>query len=177
MASQEKAAGTSSLGASLAGKYLTFRLSAESYGIVVLKIREIIRLQPITPVPQMPYYIKGVLNLRGKIIPIIDLRSKFGLQNIADTDHTCIIVVKVGGDANLQLGLIVDAVDEVINISGNEIEPPPDFGTVLDTSFIMGVAKIKGAVKILLDIDRVVAEETLKALAQSKVLKDKPASS
>lgn len=162
---------------SLAGKYLTFRLSAESYGIVVLKIREIIRLQPITPVPQMPSYIKGVLNLRGKIIPVIDLRLKFGLENIVDTDHTCIIVVKVGSGTNLQLGLIVDAVDEVINIGLNEIEPPPDFGSILDTAFILGVAKIKGAVKILLDIDRVVTEETLNALAQSKILKDKPAAS
>ncbi len=150
-----------------AGKYLTFRLKNESYGIVVLKIREIIRLQPITPVPQMPSYIKGVLNLRGKIIPVIDLRVKFGLQDITDADHNCIIVVKIDlpNRVSSQIGLIVDAVEEVINISANEIEAAPDFGAVLDTSFILGLAKIKGSVKALLDIDRILTEETLSALA------------
>jgi purine-binding chemotaxis protein CheW len=149
-----------------AGKYLTFRLKNESYGIVVLKIREIIRLQTITPVPQMPSYIKGVLNLRGKIIPVIDLRIKFGLADIADADHNCIIVVKIDlpNRTSTQIGLIVDAVEEVINISLNEIEPAPDFGTALDTTFILGLAKIKGSVKTLLDIDRVLTEETLSSL-------------
>ena len=156
--------------ASVAGKYLTFRLSTESYGILVLKIREIIRLQAITPVPQMPPYIKGVLNLRGKIIPVIDLRIKFGLSNITDTDHTCIIVVKIASasSTNFQMGLIVDAVEEVLNVGASEIEAAPDFGAALDTSFILGLAKIKGSVKTLLDIDRVLTEETLSSLAQDK---------
>ncbi len=149
-----------------AGKYLTFRLKNESYGIVVLKIREIIRLQAITPVPQMPAFIKGVLNLRGKIIPVIDLRIKFGLQDITDADHNCIIVVKIElpNRQSTQIGLIVDAVEEVINISATEIEPAPDFGTALDTTFILGLAKIKGSVKALLDIDRVLTEDTLSSL-------------
>ena len=149
-----------------AGKYLTFRLKNESYGIVVLKIREIIRLQAITPVPQMPAFIKGVLNLRGKIIPVIDLRIKFGLQDITDADHNCIIVVKIElpNRQSTQIGLIVDAVEEVINISATEIEPAPDFGTALDTTFILGLAKIKGSVKALLDIDRVLTEDTLNSL-------------
>lgn len=157
---------TGSTPTAAAGKYLTFRLKNESYGIVVLKIREIIRLQPITPVPQMPCYIKGVLNLRGKIIPVIDLRVKFGLQDITDTDHSCIIVVKLDlpNRMSSQIGLIVDGVEEVINISSNEIEPAPDFGTALDTTFILGLAKIKGSVKTLLDIDRVLTEETISAL-------------
>jgi purine-binding chemotaxis protein CheW len=152
-----------------AGKYLTFRLKNESYGIVVLKIREIIRLQAITPVPQMPPYIKGVLNLRGKIIPVIDLRVKFGLQDIADTEHNCIIVVKLDlpNRVSTQIGLIVDGVEEVINISASEIEAAPDFGTALDTTFILGLAKIKGSVKTLLDIDRVLTEETLSPLASA----------
>ncbi len=153
-----------------AGKYLTFRLKNESYGIQVLKIREIIRLQPITPVPQMPAYIKGVLNLRGKIIPVIDLRVKFGLENISDADHNCIIVVKIETQrTSSQIGLIVDAVEEVLNISASEIEAAPDFGTALDTAFILGLAKIKGSVKTILDIDRVLTEETLSALSPDKI--------
>lgn len=145
----------------LAGKYLTFGLKGESYGIVVLKIREIIRLQPITPVPQMPAHIKGVLNLRGKIVPVIDLRMRFGLSDITDNDQTCIIVVKteLANGTSFQMGLIVDAVEEVVNISAEEIEPSPDFGTALDTSFILGLAKIKDKVKTLLDIDRVLAQD------------------
>ena len=153
-----------------AGKYLTFRLKNESYGIEVLKIREIIRLQPITPVPQMPPFIKGVLNLRGKIIPVIDLRLKFNLPDITNADHNCIIVVKIESSrVSTQIGLIVDAVEEVINIGLNEIEPAPDFGTALDTAFILGLAKIKGSVKTILDIDRVLTEETLNAISPDKV--------
>ena len=128
----------------LAGKYLTFRLQNESYGIKVLKIREIIRLQPITPVPQMPSYIKGVLNLRGKIIPVIDLRLKFGFNDSADKDHNCIIGVKIdlSNKISSQMGLVVDAVEEVTNINVEEIEPPPDFGTTLDTAFIFGMSVV-----------------------------------
>jgi purine-binding chemotaxis protein CheW len=146
---------------SLAGKYLTFRLQNEFYGIQVLKIREIIRLQPITPVPQMPSYLKGVLNLRGKIIPVIDLRLKLAMGEGEDTEHNCVIVVKIDlpNKPSSQMGLIVDGVEEVTNISADEIEPPPDFGTTLDTAFIHGMAKVKGAVKTLINIDRVVADD------------------
>lgn len=144
-----------------AGKYLTFRLGQESYGIAVLKIREIIRMTDITAVPQMPSYVKGVINLRGKIIPVSDLRVRFGIANAENTQHTCIVVVQVtlpsGG--KVQTGLIVDGVEEVINIAQNEIEDAPDFGATLDTRFILGMAKVKGVVKTLLDIDGVLGAE------------------
>lgn len=143
------------------GKYLTFVLGEEYYGIPVLKVREIIRLVPITLVPKMPDYIKGVLNLRGKIIPVVDLRQRFGLPGIKDTERTCIVVVQVEMKDGLKtpMGLIVDAVEEVLNISSGEIEPTPDFGTKLDTDYLLGMAKVKGKVKALLDIDRVIAAE------------------
>jgi purine-binding chemotaxis protein CheW len=143
------------------GKYLTFILGEEYYGIPVLKVREIIRLVPITLVPKMPDYIKGVLNLRGKIIPVVDLRQRFGLAGIQDTERTCIVVVQVEMKDGLKtpMGLIVDAVEEVLSIAASEIEPTPDFGTKLDTDYLQGMAKVKGTVKALLDIDRVIAAE------------------
>jgi purine-binding chemotaxis protein CheW len=151
----------------VAAKYLTFTLAGESYGLGVLRIREIIRLQPTTPVPQMPDYVKGVINLRGKIIPIIDLRIKFGLSKITDTDQTCIVVVQVSlpGRENVLMGLIVDGVEEVINLSASDIEEAPDFGAKLHTDYILGMAKVKGVVKTLLDIDKVVGADTLKQVA------------
>ena len=143
----------------LAGKYLTFRLGDESYGIAVLKIREIIRLVAITAVPQMPEYIKGVINLRGKVIPVVSLRSKFGLPEDRTNERTCIIVVQVDlpGRAKALMGLMVDAVEEVAFIAAQDIEDTPDFGASLDTAYILGMAKVKGAVKSLLDIDKVVS--------------------
>lgn len=148
---------------SLAGKYLTFRLGRESYGIGVLRIREIIRNAEVTPVPQMPVYVKGVINLRGKIIPIVDLRLKFDLSNIRDTEQTCIVVVQVRQPSgiNALMGLLVDAVEEVVNFSADDIEETPNFGGSLDTEYILGMAKVRGAVKTLLDIDSVVAADTL----------------
>ena len=152
----------------VAGKYLTFVLGKESYGVAVLKIREIIRMQDITLVPQMPEYIKGVINLRGKIIPVVDLRIKFGLSKAETTERTCIVVVQVAlqGRSALAMGMVVDAVEEVINIGAADIEETPDFGAKLDTEYILGMAKIKGAVKTLLDIDKVVAAETIENLKQ-----------
>lgn len=149
-----------------AGKYLTFVLGHESYGIAVLKIREIIRLLDITPVPQMPAYVKGVINLRGKVIPVVDLRIKFQLSKADTTERTCIIVVQVNlpSGARPQMGLIVDAVEEVANIGTGEIEETPDFGAALATDYILGMAKVKGAVKTLLDIDRVVAAEAVERM-------------
>jgi purine-binding chemotaxis protein CheW len=143
----------------LAGKHLTFVLGHECYGIPVLKVREIIRICDITPVPQMPPYIRGVLNLRGKIIPVADLRIKFRLANIQQTKHTCIVVVQVvlADHSSTPIGLIVDAVEEVLWISESDIEPAPDFGTILSTDYILGMAKVKGSVKTLLDIDKVVS--------------------
>ena len=149
------------------GKYLTFTLGDESYGIGVLKVREIIRVPDITAVPQMPDYVKGVVNLRGKVIPVADLRVKFRLSNIKNTERTCVVVVQVqlpSGSKPL-IGLIVDAVEEVVNIPSTDIEPTPDFGTALDTHYILGMAKVKGSVKTLLDLDRVVAAETLSSMS------------
>jgi purine-binding chemotaxis protein CheW len=149
-----------------AGKYLTFVLGRESYGIEVLKIREIIRLVDITAVPQMPEYIKGVINLRGKIIPVVDLRLKFGLGVGETTERTCIVVVQVrlAAGNNLQMGLIVDGVEEVMNIAKGDIEDTPDFGAKVDTEYLLGMAKVKGKVTSLLDIDRVLGVSTLERL-------------
>jgi len=145
----------------LAGKYLTVVLDNEAYGIAVLKVREIIRLQKITPVPQMPADVKGVINLRGRVIPVIDLRVKFGLA-AEFGERTCIVVVLIprGSGQTIQMGLIVDSVEEVVNIGADDIEPTPDFGTHIDTSCLLGMAKVKGAVKTLLDLDKVLAADT-----------------
>lgn len=158
---------TLSASRSKAGKYLTFTLHNESYGIDVLKVREIIRLTTITVVPQMPAYVRGVINLRGKIIPVMDLRLKFGFSEATSTEHTCIIVVqvKLPDGKPAQMGLVVDGVEEVANIAGADIEETPDFGGQIDTDYIVGMAKIKGAVKTLLDIDGVVGSETLKKIS------------
>ena len=154
--------------AALAGKYLTVVLENEAYGIAVLKVREIIRLQKITPVPQMPEFVKGVINLRGRVIPVVDLRVKFGVK-AEFAERTCIVVVqvKLPNGQNVQMGLIVDSVEEVVTLAANEIEPTPDFGARISTEYLLGMAKVKGAVKTLLDIDRVVAPDTMQAMAQT----------
>ena len=154
--------------ASLAGKYLTVVLDNEAYGIGVLKVREIIRLQKITPVPQMPAFVKGVINLRGRVIPVIDMRVKFGLK-AEFAERTCIVVVqvKLPTEQTVQMGLIVDSVEEVVTLTAPEIEPTPDFGAKINTEYLLGMAKVKGAVKTLLDIDRVVAPETVQAIVQA----------
>ena len=151
-----------------AGKYLTVVLEQESYGIAVLKVREIIRMQKITPVPQVPVFVKGVINLRGRVIPVVDLRVKFGLK-AEFTERTCIVVVqvRVGESSNVQMGLIVDSVEEVVNLAATEIEPTPDFGTRADTAYLLGMAKVKGQVKTLLDIDRVVAPDTVQLISRA----------
>jgi purine-binding chemotaxis protein CheW len=150
----------------LAGKYLTFTLHDESYGIEVLKVREIIRHSTITAVPQMPPYIRGVINLRGKIIPVMDLRRRFEFAEATDSGQTCIVVVQVtlaDGKAT-PMGLVVDGVEEVINLSAADIEATPVFGGQICTDYILGMAKVKGAVKALLDIDRVVGADTLEKI-------------
>jgi purine-binding chemotaxis protein CheW len=149
--------------ATLAGKYLTFILSQESYGIPVLQVREIIRLTPITAVPQMPAHVRGVINLRGKIIPVTDLRLRFGLAHTEDTDLTCIVVVQVKlADGKLaQTGLIVDGVEEVIQIAAADIEEPPSFGTEAAGEYLLGMAKVKGVVKTLLNIDCILGADNV----------------
>jgi purine-binding chemotaxis protein CheW len=147
-------------------KYLTFRLGTESYGLSVLKVREIIRMQNITNVPQMPDYVKGVINLRGRVIPVLDLRLRFELEAAEATEATCIIVVQIrmaNGDEKL-IGLVVDSVEEVLNIAKNEIEEAPDFGNKLSVDYISGMAKYKSGVKTLLDIDRVINDSNLEQL-------------
>jgi purine-binding chemotaxis protein CheW len=150
------------------GKYLTFTLADEEYGIGILKIKEIIGMMPITPVPRTPDYVKGVINLRGKVIPVIDLRIRFGLDAMEYTDRTCIIVVEIAGESgSVMVGLVVDTVSEVLNIKSNDIEETPAFGTKLDTDYILGMAKMEGGVKILLDIDKVLRSEEITLLEKT----------
>lgn len=149
-----------------AGKYLVFHLGREEFGVRVLKVREIMGLQEITPVPQMPGYVKGVINLRGKVIPVIDLRAKFGLETSEYTQRTCIIVLEVAQQGGaIMMGAIVDGVSEVLNLQDNEIEDSPDFGDHAKLPYVLGMAKVKGKVKILLDIDHVLSTQETGGLA------------
>lgn len=148
------------------GKYLTFSLADEDYGIGILKIKEIIGMIPVTTVPQTPDFVKGVINLRGKVIPIIDLRFRFGMESMDYTERTCIIVVETeGAIGTIQIGIVVDAVSEVLNIKGEDIEDPPTFGTNMDSNYILGMAKMDGGVKILLDIDPVLNSKEISLVA------------
>ncbi len=145
-----------------AGKYLTFSLADEEYGIGILKVKEIIGMMPITPVPQTPSFVKGVLNLRGKVIPVVDLRLKFGMASIDYTERTCIIVVEIEASAgSILMGIVVDSVSEVMQIKSDDIEDTPRFGAKLNTDYILGLAKMEGKVKILLDIDSVLSAQEL----------------
>jgi len=147
------------------GKYLTFSLAGEEYGIGILKVKEIIGMMAVTHVPQTPGFVKGVINLRGKVIPVVDLRLRFGLEAAAYTERTCIIVVEVtGAQGHVMMGIVVDAVSEVLNIRGSDIENTPTFGVRLNTDFILGMAKASGGIKILLDIDKVLNSEDLVAI-------------
>ncbi|MGQ9655299.1 MAG: chemotaxis protein CheW, partial [Thermodesulfobacteriota bacterium] len=146
-------------------KYLTFSLDGEEYGIGILKVREIIGMMPITPVPLSPDFVKGVINLRGKVIPIVDLRRKFGMAEADYTERTCIIVVEIrGASSRVPMGIVVDSVSEVINIKGSDIEETPSFGGNLKTEYILGIGKMDGGIKILLDIDRVLTAEEIIAM-------------
>jgi len=150
------------------GKYLTFTLAEEEYGIGILKIKEIIGMLPITSVPQTPEFVKGVVNLRGKVIPVMDLRLRFGMTSIDYTERTCIIVVEIAGQSGtILVGIVVDAVSEVLNIKGDDIVKTPTFGTKLNTDYILGMAKMEGGVKILLDIDQVLSSDELSVLSEA----------
>jgi purine-binding chemotaxis protein CheW len=139
-------------GRQLGGKYLTFELAAEEYGLEILKVREIMGMMPITAVPRTPPDVKGVINLRGKVIPVIDLRLKFDIEEIEVTEETCVIVVDVN---TLEMGIIVDKVSEVLDIPSEDIEDSPSFGSSVDTNFILGMGKTEERVSILLDITKV----------------------
>lgn len=138
------------------GKYLTFVLGQEEYGLEILKVREIIGYMDITEVPQTPHDVKGVINLRGQVIPVVDLRAKFGMETTEPTEQTCIIVVEIAhGDTEISTGIVVDKVSEVLDIAQESIEGAPQFGVHVNTDFILGMGKIGDSVKILLDIDKV----------------------
>ncbi len=144
------------------GKYLTFALAQEEYGLEILKVREIIGYIDVTAVPQTPACVKGVINLRGQVIPVVDLRAKFGMETTDITGHTCIIVVEIAqGGRTFSTGITVDRVQEVLDIPGADIEDAPQFGSSVNTHFILGMAKIGDSVKILLDIDRVLSDADL----------------
>lgn len=148
------------------GKYLIFHLGKEEFGVQVLKVREIMGLQDITSVPQVPAFIKGVINLRGKVIPVMDLRLKFGLDTAEYTQRTCIVVLEVVLQSGaILMGAIVDGVSEVVNLQESEIEDTPDFGDQAELPYVLGMAKVKGKVKILLDIDHVLTLQETGGLA------------
>ena len=152
----------------LTGKYLTFRLAEEDYGIPLRQVKEIIGMMPVTAVPQTPAHVKGVINLRGQVIPVSDLRLRFGMDAIAYNDRTCIIVVDIrGAESTTRMGVIVDAVSEVLNVRKEEIEAAPSFGALARTEYILGMANMDESVKILLDIDRVFDPEDIALLEKA----------
>jgi purine-binding chemotaxis protein CheW len=158
------------------GKFLTFFLAGEEYGIEILKVQEIIGMMLITPVPRTPHFIRGVINLRGKVITVVDLRLKFGMESKEQTDETCIIVVQTQG---IQIGCVVDKVSEVLDINAEEIEDPPSFGVDVNTEYILGIGKSQDKVKLLLDIDKVLSHREIEAVrsttAQDILNPDQPA--
>ena len=150
------------------GKYLTFTLGIEEYGIGILKVKEIIGMVSVTSIPKTPDFVKGVINLRGKVIPIVDLRLRFAMKSAEYTERTCIIVVEIeGSSGQIMVGLVVDAVSEVLNIRSEDLEDAPQFGTKLDTQYILGMAKMGGGVKILLDIDKVLTDDDINIIEQA----------
>ncbi|MFW5775263.1 MAG: chemotaxis protein CheW [Chitinivibrionales bacterium] len=158
---------TTEIGNKLAGKYLTFKLGEEEYGLEILKVQEIIQMQEVTHVPRTPDYVRGVINLRGKVIPVIELRRKFGMQPHEDTEKTCIIVVQIADDAHaITMGIIIDEVKEVLDIDVASIEETPAFGESTSTEFIMGMGKVGDTVKMLLDINKVLSDSDINSLAK-----------
>ncbi len=155
------------IAAKLAGKYLTFLLGDEEYGIEILKAPEIIQMQKVTKVPKAPDFVRGVINLRGKVIPVVELRNKFGMEDQEDTDKTCIIVVRIeSGSQVITMGIIIDEVKEVLDIASKEIEETPSFGASIEAEFIMGIGKVGDSVKMLLDIGKVLSEGELSSLSK-----------
>jgi purine-binding chemotaxis protein CheW len=152
---------------SRAGKYLAFHVGAEEFAIGVLGVREIMGMQDVTAVPHTPPYVKGIINLRGKVVPVVDLRLKFQMPSTEYTARTCIVVVNVPGDAGgVLMGVIVDAVSEVVNVAATEIENPPDFGEGVNIPYLIGIAKSKGSVKLLLNIEQVLTAAEISGLGQ-----------
>ncbi len=143
----------------LGGKYLTFFLDREEYGLEILKVREIIGMMDITPVPRTPKFICGVINLRGKVVPVVNLRTKFGMETIETNGETCIIVVQA---EDIEMGIVVDRVSEVIDIPTSAIQPPPAFGNKgISISYLLGIGKTENSIKLLLNIDKVLSRAEL----------------
>jgi purine-binding chemotaxis protein CheW len=156
------------------GKFLTFLMANEKYGLEILKVREIMGMMDVTTVPTTPAFVRGVINLRGKVIPVVDLRLKFGLEAKEDTQRTCIIVVHLTHTAQeMTMGIIVDEVSDVLDIDQNQIEPPPSFGANIRTDFILGMGKVDQKVMTMLDIDRVLTEQEV-VLVESSAGKTGP---
>lgn len=156
-----------------AGKYLTFRLAEEVYGLEILNVREIIGMVPITAVPNTPVAVKGVINLRGKIVPVVDLRLKFNMSAREYTRETCIVVVDIrSGAVNLTIGVVVDSVCEVVQVEAGSIEPPPSFGIRVDTTFLLGMARSGSEVRLLLDIEKVLNEAETKAMESAALAEE-----
>ncbi|PKN53033.1 MAG: chemotaxis protein CheW [Deltaproteobacteria bacterium HGW-Deltaproteobacteria-13] len=153
-----------------AGKYLTFFLASEEYGVEILKVQEIIGRMPITPVPLTSRYIRGVINLRGKIHPIMDLKVKFGMEQTVISDETCIIVIKT---SSLMMGILVDKVSEVVNMVSEDIEDTPSFGADVNTEYLLGVGKTGGRVRLLLDIEKVINASDIINLKKATGLENK----
>lgn len=167
MAEENKSATVEQSLRELAGKYLTFELGKEEYGIEILKVQEIIGMMTVTHVPRTPPFVRGVVNLRGKVIPVVDLRIKFDMPGKEDTERTCIIVLQVmAGDQQVTMGIIVDEVSEVLDIAADQIEPAPSFGAHVHTDFILAMGKVGEKVVMLLDVDRVLSSTELGALSQ-----------
>jgi purine-binding chemotaxis protein CheW len=153
--------------AALVQKYLTFALGSEVYGLDILRVQEIIGIMPITRVPQTPSFVRGVINLRGRVIPVVDLRVKFDTGSAQDTDRTCIVVVQVSGKTSSVMGVVVDEVSEVVDIASSQIEATPEFGAGIETDFVRGVGKIGDTVVMLLDIDKVLSASEIRVLKKA----------
>ncbi len=149
-------------------KLLTFSLGSEAYGLSILKVKEIIGMMHITPVPRTPDFVKGVINLRGKIIPVMDLRAKFGMEEKPYDERTCIVVVEfVVKNTQRLLGVVVDMVSEVVSVTENDVEPPPQYGTRVDNNYILGMGKIKDKVVIIIDIDAIFVQDDFSGMFES----------
>ena len=159
--------------ASIAGKYLTFRLAGEIYGLPILKVQEIIRMMKITRVPKAPNFVLGVVNLRGKVIPIINMRLKFGLETVEDTERTCIIVIQVcHRGQTITLGVVVDEVSEVLDLNAEQISKTPPMGSSVDTEFIMGMGRLESNVIMLLDLDKAFSSQELSEMGAGAQLQE-----
>ena len=150
-------------------QYLTFMLAQEQFAIGILGIKEIIEYQGVTEVPMMPPCVRGVINLRGAVVPVVDLLARFGRPSSAVTKRTCVVIVEAacGADERQVMGLLVDAVNEVLDIAASDIEPPPSFGARIRSDFIQGVGKVRGKFVLLLDVDRALSLDDIGELGDA----------